>query len=53
MRAKMMLLKMVFWYLLSKLLKKPAWGMDWLYQYTLGKSLIIMMRIERMNAAAE
>ena len=48
MRTKRMIfLKMVFWYALSKLLHKPARAIDWLYQYTLGKALIIMLQIER------
>jgi len=48
MRAKRRIfLKMVFWCGLSWLLRKPAKAMDWLYLYTLGKSLIIMLQIER------
>ncbi len=53
MRAKrVMFLKMLFWYVLSRVLREPARAMDWLYQYALCKSLITMMQMRKSEGGS-
>ena len=47
MRArKLKFLKLLFWWTMVKLIKKPATAIDWLHQYFLGKLIIAMVQAE-------